>query len=213
MFVRRAFKRQCTEDGSWLEGACEPVTCDPPPAIFHGMYQCTDGFRFDSTCWINCPRANHTVRPLHTAPCKQVCLSLLRRSTVCLCLLGFLSMGLAFYLSVYLSICLSLGLFDFLCFGLTVWLWVCLFVCLSVCLSVGLSICLWGRVLCMSAELSICLSVCLWNCLSVCVYVYVCLCLSICYLVGWLACCLSVCLSVHLSVCQLFACICCLCEV
>nr|XP_046226088.1 pappalysin-1-like isoform X1 [Oncorhynchus gorbuscha] len=68
---RRAFKRQCTEDGSWLEGACEPVTCDPPPAIFHGMYQCTDGFRFDSTCWINCPGANHTVRPLHTAPCKQ----------------------------------------------------------------------------------------------------------------------------------------------
>uniref|UniRef100_A0A673WXW9 Pregnancy-associated plasma protein A, pappalysin 1a n=1 Tax=Salmo trutta TaxID=8032 RepID=A0A673WXW9_SALTR len=61
---KRAFKRQCTEDGSWLEGACEPVTCDPPPAIFHGMYQCTDGFRFDSTCWINCPGANHTVRPL-----------------------------------------------------------------------------------------------------------------------------------------------------
>ncbi|XP_010876234.3 pregnancy-associated plasma protein A, pappalysin 1a [Esox lucius] len=68
---RRAFKRQCTEDGSWLEGSCEPVTCDPPPAIFHGMYQCTDGFRFDSTCWINCPGANHTVRPLHIAPCKQ----------------------------------------------------------------------------------------------------------------------------------------------
>uniref|UniRef100_A0AAY5K3G1 Sushi domain-containing protein n=1 Tax=Esox lucius TaxID=8010 RepID=A0AAY5K3G1_ESOLU len=68
---KRAFKRQCTEDGSWLEGSCEPVTCDPPPAIFHGMYQCTDGFRFDSTCWINCPGANHTVRPLHIAPCKK----------------------------------------------------------------------------------------------------------------------------------------------
>uniref|UniRef100_A0AAY5KQW7 Sushi domain-containing protein n=1 Tax=Esox lucius TaxID=8010 RepID=A0AAY5KQW7_ESOLU len=54
---KRAFKRQCTEDGSWLEGSCEPVTCDPPPAIFHGMYQCTDGFRFDSTCWINCPES------------------------------------------------------------------------------------------------------------------------------------------------------------
>uniref|UniRef100_A0A4W5Q0P2 Sushi domain-containing protein n=1 Tax=Hucho hucho TaxID=62062 RepID=A0A4W5Q0P2_9TELE len=93
---KRAFKRQCTEDGSWLEGACEPVTCDPPPAIFHGMYQCTDGFRFDSTCWINCPRANHTVRPLHTAPCKQVCLSLLRRSTVCLCSL-LCTMGLKWY--------------------------------------------------------------------------------------------------------------------
>uniref|UniRef100_A0A8C5DAK0 Sushi domain-containing protein n=1 Tax=Gouania willdenowi TaxID=441366 RepID=A0A8C5DAK0_GOUWI len=51
---RRAFKRQCTEDGSWLEGACEPVTCDPPPPIFHGFYHCTDGFRFDSVCRLNC---------------------------------------------------------------------------------------------------------------------------------------------------------------
>uniref|UniRef100_A0A671KJD7 Pappalysin-1 n=1 Tax=Sinocyclocheilus anshuiensis TaxID=1608454 RepID=A0A671KJD7_9TELE len=51
---RRAFKRQCTEDGRWLEGSCEPVTCPPPPAVFYGMYQCTDGFRFDSTCWIHC---------------------------------------------------------------------------------------------------------------------------------------------------------------
>uniref|UniRef100_A0A672G8D1 Pregnancy-associated plasma protein A, pappalysin 1a n=1 Tax=Salarias fasciatus TaxID=181472 RepID=A0A672G8D1_SALFA len=51
---RRAFKRQCTEEGSWLEGACEPVTCDPPPPIFHGSYHCTDGFRFDSVCRLNC---------------------------------------------------------------------------------------------------------------------------------------------------------------
>lgn len=84
---RRAFKRQCTEDGSWLEGACEPVTCDPPPPIFHGSYYCTDGFRFDSICRLNCsdPAGNtantatggsaHTVRLLH-APCKQVCPSL-----------------------------------------------------------------------------------------------------------------------------------------
>lgn len=84
---RRAFKRQCTEDGSWLEGACEPVTCDPPPPIFHGSYHCTDGFRFDSICRLNCsdPAGNtaiaatggsaHTVRLLH-APCKQVCPSL-----------------------------------------------------------------------------------------------------------------------------------------
>uniref|UniRef100_A0A3Q3CDN4 Pappalysin-1 n=1 Tax=Haplochromis burtoni TaxID=8153 RepID=A0A3Q3CDN4_HAPBU len=51
---RRAFKRQCTEDGTWLEGSCEPVTCDPPPPIFHGSYNCTNGFRFDSTCTLNC---------------------------------------------------------------------------------------------------------------------------------------------------------------
>uniref|UniRef100_A0A8C5AHB0 Pregnancy-associated plasma protein A, pappalysin 1a n=1 Tax=Gadus morhua TaxID=8049 RepID=A0A8C5AHB0_GADMO len=93
---RRAFKRQCTEDGRWIEGACEPVTCDAPHAIFHGSYSCTDGFRFDSVCRLNCSdppaassvyggggggggaggtgRSAHTVRMLH-APCKQVCLS------------------------------------------------------------------------------------------------------------------------------------------
>ncbi|KAL0192178.1 hypothetical protein M9458_010474, partial [Cirrhinus mrigala] len=65
---RRAFKRQCTEDGRWLEGSCEPVTCPPPPSVFHGMYQCTDGFKFDSTCWIDCNRANNTLRQ---PPCKQ----------------------------------------------------------------------------------------------------------------------------------------------
>uniref|UniRef100_A0A672PB06 Pappalysin-1-like n=1 Tax=Sinocyclocheilus grahami TaxID=75366 RepID=A0A672PB06_SINGR len=52
--IWRAFKRQCTEDGRWLEGSCEPVTCPPPPSVFYGMYQCTDGFKFDSTCWIHC---------------------------------------------------------------------------------------------------------------------------------------------------------------
>ncbi|XP_030640627.1 pregnancy-associated plasma protein A, pappalysin 1a [Chanos chanos] len=66
---RRAFKRQCTEDGRWLEGACEPVTCEAPPPVFHGTYQCTDGFRFDSTCWIDCSGGNHTERPF--TPCKQ----------------------------------------------------------------------------------------------------------------------------------------------
>lgn len=99
---RRAFKRQCTEDGSWLEGACEPVTCDPPPPIFHGSYHCTDGFRFDSVCRLNCsdPAGNtaiaatggsaHTVRLLH-APCKQVCPSLSSLSILALpiCLSSF----------------------------------------------------------------------------------------------------------------------------
>ncbi|KAJ7993850.1 hypothetical protein DPEC_G00258980 [Dallia pectoralis] len=68
---RRAFKLQCTEDGSWQEGACEPVTCQAPPPVFHGSYQCTDGFRFNSDCWINCNGADHTVRLQHS-PCKQL---------------------------------------------------------------------------------------------------------------------------------------------
>uniref|UniRef100_A0AAY4ATE2 Pappalysin-1 n=1 Tax=Denticeps clupeoides TaxID=299321 RepID=A0AAY4ATE2_9TELE len=68
---RRAFKRQCTEDGSWLEGGCEPVTCESPPPVFHGMYQCTDGFRFDSTCWINCNGANHTGLTTNMIRCRK----------------------------------------------------------------------------------------------------------------------------------------------
>ncbi|XP_064420709.1 pappalysin-1 [Latimeria chalumnae] len=51
---KRVFKRQCTEDGSWQKGTCIPVTCDPPPLMFHGVYQCTNGFQFNSICWINC---------------------------------------------------------------------------------------------------------------------------------------------------------------
>ncbi|XP_031133821.1 pregnancy-associated plasma protein A, pappalysin 1a isoform X2 [Sander lucioperca] len=63
---RRSFRRQCTEDGSWLEGACEPVTCDPPPPIFHGSYHCTDGFRFDSVCRLNCSDPAATGGSAHT---------------------------------------------------------------------------------------------------------------------------------------------------
>ncbi|KAG9353900.1 hypothetical protein JZ751_012024 [Albula glossodonta] len=66
---RRTFKRQCTEDGTWLEGSCQPVTCDPPPPIFHGVYHCTNGFRFDSECWIDCDDTDHAEHP--QTPCRQ----------------------------------------------------------------------------------------------------------------------------------------------
>lgn len=61
---------QCTEDGRWLEGSCEPVMCPPPPPVFHGMYHCTDGFLFDSMCWLQCHSVNGTAKV--SAPCKQV---------------------------------------------------------------------------------------------------------------------------------------------
>ncbi|ERE84483.1 pappalysin-1, partial [Cricetulus griseus] len=51
---KRAFKTQCTQDGSWQAGTCVPVTCDPPPPKFHGLYQCTNGFQFNSECRIKC---------------------------------------------------------------------------------------------------------------------------------------------------------------
>uniref|UniRef100_A0A4W4HRZ7 Sushi domain-containing protein n=1 Tax=Electrophorus electricus TaxID=8005 RepID=A0A4W4HRZ7_ELEEL len=67
---RRAFTRQCTEDGSWQVVACIPVTCQPPPPVFHGSYQCTNGFQFNSECWLTCPAPNHTVRA--RSQCQQV---------------------------------------------------------------------------------------------------------------------------------------------
>ncbi|XP_015263086.1 PREDICTED: pappalysin-1 [Gekko japonicus] len=51
---KRAFKIQCGQDGNWLEGACVPVTCEPPPSKFHGLYHCTNGFQFNSECRIKC---------------------------------------------------------------------------------------------------------------------------------------------------------------
>ncbi|XP_078498110.1 pappalysin-1 isoform X1 [Lissotriton helveticus] len=51
---KKAFKTQCMEDGSWQEGSCVPITCSPPPSKFHGLYQCTNEFRFKSECRIKC---------------------------------------------------------------------------------------------------------------------------------------------------------------
>ncbi|XP_075762103.1 pappalysin-1 isoform X1 [Pelodiscus sinensis] len=56
---KRAFKIQCMQDGTWLAGACVPVTCDPPPSKFHGLYQCTNGFQFNSECRIKCEEDDH----------------------------------------------------------------------------------------------------------------------------------------------------------
>ncbi|XP_041955675.1 pregnancy-associated plasma protein A, pappalysin 1b [Alosa sapidissima] len=61
---RRAFKLQCTEEGSWQDGACVPVTCEAPPPVFHGSYQCTHGFQFNSDCRLSCPAHAH---PAHSA--------------------------------------------------------------------------------------------------------------------------------------------------
>nr|XP_023665369.1 pappalysin-1-like isoform X1 [Paramormyrops kingsleyae] len=68
---RRAFKRQCTEDGSWQEGACEPVTCPPPPPVFHDSFRCTDGFRFNSDCWISCDADMHTGPATNVIRCRK----------------------------------------------------------------------------------------------------------------------------------------------
>uniref|UniRef100_H2ZXT1 Sushi domain-containing protein n=1 Tax=Latimeria chalumnae TaxID=7897 RepID=H2ZXT1_LATCH len=51
---KRFLKIQCLEGGVWEEGGCTPVLCDPPPPVFEGMYDCTNGFEFDSVCTLKC---------------------------------------------------------------------------------------------------------------------------------------------------------------
>ncbi|XP_061490162.1 pappalysin-2 isoform X2 [Rhineura floridana] len=45
---------QCLESGFWEEGNCVPVLCKPPPPVFEGMYNCTNGFELDSQCVLSC---------------------------------------------------------------------------------------------------------------------------------------------------------------
>ncbi|XP_039618674.1 pregnancy-associated plasma protein A, pappalysin 1a [Polypterus senegalus] len=69
--IKRAFKIQCTEDGTWQTGDCVPVTCDPPPDMFHGMYQCTKEFYFDSVCRINCDKQGNRTGPNNEIRCRK----------------------------------------------------------------------------------------------------------------------------------------------
>ncbi|KAM5238615.1 pappalysin-2 [Ctenodactylus gundi] len=53
--VRNKFlKIQCLEGGIWEQGSCAPVMCEPPSPVFEGMYECTNGFKLDSQCVLNC---------------------------------------------------------------------------------------------------------------------------------------------------------------
>ncbi|XP_050833732.1 pappalysin-2 [Serinus canaria] len=54
-------KVQCLESGQWEEGHCVPVVCKPPPPVFEGMYNCTQGFELDSQCVLNCEQQGQQV--------------------------------------------------------------------------------------------------------------------------------------------------------
>ncbi|XP_011359585.1 pappalysin-2 [Pteropus vampyrus] len=47
-------KIQCLEGGTWEQGSCVPVVCEPPSPVFEGMYECTNGFQFNSQCMLSC---------------------------------------------------------------------------------------------------------------------------------------------------------------
>ncbi|CAH2315900.1 Pappalysin-1 [Pelobates cultripes] len=56
---KKAFKSQCTENGSWQHSECVPVMCEPPHPKFRGLYQCTNDFHFNSVCTILCEEINN----------------------------------------------------------------------------------------------------------------------------------------------------------
>jgi hypothetical protein len=60
--ISKFLKIQCLDDGSWEQGSCVPVVCEPPPPVFEGMYECTDGFKLDSQCVLNCNQETEGVR-------------------------------------------------------------------------------------------------------------------------------------------------------
>uniref|UniRef100_A0A674C6N0 Pappalysin 2 n=1 Tax=Salmo trutta TaxID=8032 RepID=A0A674C6N0_SALTR len=57
-------KVECVEGGQWEEGGCEPIPCPSLPAVYEGMFTCTNGRHYNSLCTLQCPHAseNHTIR-------------------------------------------------------------------------------------------------------------------------------------------------------
>uniref|UniRef100_A0A8C3XI38 Pappalysin 2 n=1 Tax=Cyanoderma ruficeps TaxID=181631 RepID=A0A8C3XI38_9PASS len=58
---KKFLKIQCLESGQWEEGHCVPVVCKPPPPVFEGMYNCTQGFELDSQCVLSCEQQGQQV--------------------------------------------------------------------------------------------------------------------------------------------------------
>uniref|UniRef100_A0A8C0E906 Pappalysin 2 n=1 Tax=Bubo bubo TaxID=30461 RepID=A0A8C0E906_BUBBB len=61
---KKFLKVQCLESGQWETGRCVPVVCEPPPPVFEGMYNCTQGFELDSQCVLNCEQQGQQVSDL-----------------------------------------------------------------------------------------------------------------------------------------------------
>ncbi|CAJ1071461.1 pappalysin-2 [Xyrichtys novacula] len=52
---KKYFKLDCQEEGQWEETTCEPISCPALPDVFQGMYTCTNGLYYDTTCSLQCP--------------------------------------------------------------------------------------------------------------------------------------------------------------
>ncbi|XP_029474617.1 pappalysin-2 [Rhinatrema bivittatum] len=63
---KKFLKIQCLQSGFWEEGSCVPIICEQPHPVFEGMYNCTQGFKLDSQCILNCNSQNERVPILCT---------------------------------------------------------------------------------------------------------------------------------------------------
>ncbi|TSM20240.1 Pappalysin-2 [Bagarius yarrelli] len=52
---KRFLKLECLEGGRWQMGGCTPVSCSALPAMFEGMYTCTNHLKYNSVCTLHCP--------------------------------------------------------------------------------------------------------------------------------------------------------------
>ncbi|KAK3567564.1 hypothetical protein QTP86_020030, partial [Hemibagrus guttatus] len=52
---KRFLKLECLEGGRWQTGGCSPVSCPALPAMFEGMYTCTNHLEYNSVCTLHCP--------------------------------------------------------------------------------------------------------------------------------------------------------------
>ncbi|XP_060729395.1 pappalysin-2 [Tachysurus vachellii] len=52
---KRFLKLECLEGGRWQTGGCSPVLCPALPAMFEGMYTCTNHLEYNSVCILHCP--------------------------------------------------------------------------------------------------------------------------------------------------------------
>uniref|UniRef100_A0A674C6P6 Pappalysin 2 n=1 Tax=Salmo trutta TaxID=8032 RepID=A0A674C6P6_SALTR len=55
---KRFLKVECVEGGQWEEGGCEPIPCPSLPAVYEGMFTCTNGRHYNSLCTLQCPHAS-----------------------------------------------------------------------------------------------------------------------------------------------------------
>lgn len=61
-YSERSHYLRCGDRGVWYGPHCVPDSCPPMPAMYSGLYNCTNGFLYGSECTFYCPNRKPTVR-------------------------------------------------------------------------------------------------------------------------------------------------------